>query len=933
MNRHVKMGWVAAGLACLAGGSVAAPERPPNLVFILMDDLGIRDLGCYGSTFHRTPHIDRLCAEGLKFTQAYAAGPICSPTRASILTGQYPARLRLTDFIPGRVFADTEVTCPVPAKSIPLKTPSIVSELKRAGYASAIFGKWHVANSPKLNPAAYGFDESFDDGPGLNKESPPEDPKGVFTLTGKAIDFIGRHKDRPFFLFLSHYSVHNPVACNPALRDEYAARADPAAGQKHPGYAAMLDDTDRSVGQLLAAIKELGLEENTVVLFFSDNGGLEGNTSCAPFRGGKGSLYEGGVRVPLIVRWPGRIPPGGVTDEIVSSVDFLPTFLELAGAAPLPSVLDGKSFAPVWAGTGGMEREAIFWHFPHYYQREYLPCSAVRAGRYKLIHLYGAGRDELYDLEADASELHDLAATMPEKVAELSVLLAKWKASVNAQEVAANPAYVPDVVASGAGSVATESAASFRSAGVQAIVLGAWLKHGTYVANAEIALTGTMALGGSRAGANDRVGLMVGKGAGNLSGGNLNKDGYAIGASTTVAYPGPMERYSVVRPAPADSDHAEAAASAPGHSIRYALNLTLAPTFNNGKDGPHSHRYALGFDYDQDGRYEVVAEGAFEVAEHDRIRIGFLAQKGATATAAANTNTFTYRVLPRHVALPGNTGMPTDRSARAEDRKVFDVVLVAGQSNAVGFDADAATLAPDPADTEVRFWWRCGDPPPDEYDSTGGGAWTPLQPQPRGTPDPDKTKPRQYGNFRFERGGFGPEIGFARRLTSKQTNPLAIIKVAFSGTGIGTDWDPAAAGKDGACYRALLDEVRQALAAAEAEGLAVRLRALIWVQGENDAKPEKAAVYEEKLYELVGSLRRDLSAPNLAVLMGVNTTFGGGTNMVQVVDAQKAVASRMPRCVYVDTEGASLANQAHFDTDGTLEIGRRFAEALIQNRF
>lgn len=265
-------------------------------------------------------------------------------------------------------------------------------------------------------------------------------------------------------------------------------------------------------------------------------------------------------------------------------------------------------------------------------------------------------------------------------------------------------------------------------------------------------------------------------------------------------------------------------------------------------------------------------------------------------------------------------------------QEVRDLIIVAGQSNAVGFDADRSELPQDAADRDVLFWWRCGDPPPDEYDSICAG-WTHLQPQPRGNPNPDKSIPRQYGNFRFDNGGFGPEIGLARTLAKVQHRPVAIAKVAFSGTGISTDWDPKASGERGLCYRALIAEVKKAVSAAESDGITLCPRALIWVQGESDASAGKAAAYESNLINMISALRGDLSAPGLPVLLGVNTKFGGAGRMEKVINAQKAAAEHIFRCVYVDTSGATVANNAHFDAAGTLEAGRRFAEALVQNNF
>jgi hypothetical protein len=272
-----------------------------------------------------------------------------------------------------------------------------------------------------------------------------------------------------------------------------------------------------------------------------------------------------------------------------------------------------------------------------------------------------------------------------------------------------------------------------------------------------------------------------------------------------------------------------------------------------------------------------------------------------------------------------------------------DLILVAGQSNAVGFDANASELPADLADQNVLFWWRCGDPPPDEHDTTSGGQWTHLQPQPRGNPlartsgEPGEAQfklSRQYGNFGKPEGGFGPEMGLARELAAKKTAPLAIVKAAFSGTAMGTDWNPADAGDGGKCYRALIAETKAAIAAATAQGITLHLRALVWVQGESDANPTAAPAYEQALTEMLASLRKELAAPELIALLAINTRFGNRKNpdVPTVIAAQKAIAAKDKRCAYVDTEGAETLppTHTHFTAPGTLEVGKRFAEALLQ---
>ena len=268
-------------------------------------------------------------------------------------------------------------------------------------------------------------------------------------------------------------------------------------------------------------------------------------------------------------------------------------------------------------------------------------------------------------------------------------------------------------------------------------------------------------------------------------------------------------------------------------------------------------------------------------------------------------------------------------SPAAETR---DLLLIAGQSNAVGYDAKPSELPADAADKDVLFWFRAGDPPPDEFDTTSGGKWTHLQPQPKGNPAPKTKGPRQYGNFSGPDGGFGPELGLARALVAKEKQPLAIVKAAWSGTGMAQDWNPADAGPGGSCYRALVSETKAAIAAAQAQGITLRPRALAWVQGESDANATAAPRYTQALGDMIAALRKDLAAPQLIALVAVNTQFGGGKNafMPKIVEAQQALAAKDPRCAYVDTASATLANNAHFDTAGTLDVGRRFADALVK---
>jgi len=441
-------------------GEAMTPAGRPNFVFILIDDLGWADVGCYGSRFYQTPHIDRLASRGMRFTDAYAAGPVCSPTRLSIMTGKYPARVRLTNYLTGRRWPDNSPLKPLQnwQTFMPLEEVTIAEALCGTGYISACIGKWHLepriqgnvkksANSLEtadLGPGAQGFDVVVSRGPS-------QLDKGVEAFTDKAVEFLREHKDRPFYLYLSHHSVHIPLEARPELIEKYRAKVRPNDPQNNPTYAGMIECVDSSVGRVVATLEELGLTDNTVVVFTSDNGGLsvkEGPntpaTSNSPLRAGKGFLYEGGIRVPLIVCWPGKIQPGSTCNVPVLSTDFFPTFLEIAGLAKQPGLaIDGESLVPLLTQSGSLTREALYWHYPHYSNQGGLPCGAVRVGDYKLIEFYEDDRVELYNLSGDLGEQHDIAAAMPEKAADLRRRLHDWLTSLDAQIPPKNPDYDP----------------------------------------------------------------------------------------------------------------------------------------------------------------------------------------------------------------------------------------------------------------------------------------------------------------------------------------------------------------------------------------------------------------------------------------------------------------------------------------------------------
>jgi len=478
------VGLGAASLALNGGASVSAQDtaesatKRPNFVFILVDDLGWIDVGCYGSKFYETPNIDKLAAEGMRFTDGYAACAVCSPTRAAVMTGRYPARLGVTDWIRsrfqgGKIPADKKnpgqyvggrnkkLLCPPNALWMELEEITIAEALKSAGYTSCHIGKWHLG-ADDWYPGRQGFD--FNIG-GCDFGQPPTyfDPyfrKGQGSIPtleprsqgeyltdregDEAVDFIRRHKDKPFFLYMAHYAVHTPIQGKKDLIEKYKAKTP--TDQKNPTYAAMVESVDDAVGKITAVLDELNLAENTIVFFTSDNGGLLGVTSNAPLRSGKGYPYEGGIREPVIVRWPKVIKPGTVSREPVTSVDYFPTICEAAGV-PLPRDrdIDGVSLLAHLKSNGAkkLDREALFWHFPHY-RGDVLPYSIVRAGDWKLIKRYEGKTSELFNLKDDLSEETDLSEKMPERVRGLDAKLSKWLRATGAKMPRQNPDYDPD---------------------------------------------------------------------------------------------------------------------------------------------------------------------------------------------------------------------------------------------------------------------------------------------------------------------------------------------------------------------------------------------------------------------------------------------------------------------------------------------------------
>ncbi len=469
-------------------------KKSPNFVFILVDDLGWTDLGCYGSSFYETSNIDLLASQGTRFTSAYAACPVCSPTRASILTGKYPARIGLTDWIPGRQAYAGPQACDklVPEDfelEMKLEEVTIAEALKENGYRTFFAGKWHLGQDSIYWPEFQGFDINaggwsagwprggyFSPYENPRLASGPEGEHLADRITSESISFLESAGSDPFFLYLSFYSVHTPLQAKNKLIEKYTKkshdlgladipqllsdkdwiRTAPPAGnyverviQGHPVYAGMIETLDENIGRLMKKLEELGIEDNTIIFFMSDNGGLataEGSpTSNLPLRAGKGWLYEGGIREAMIIKWPGRTEAGSSCDVPVTSTDFYPTILEMGGLELLPEQhIDGISLLPLIDGNHVPEERPIFWHYPHYSNQGGKPGAAVRKGRYKLIEFFEDQRTELYDLDIDQGETYDLAGEMPEKAEELLQVLHSWQEKTGARMMHPNPVYDPD---------------------------------------------------------------------------------------------------------------------------------------------------------------------------------------------------------------------------------------------------------------------------------------------------------------------------------------------------------------------------------------------------------------------------------------------------------------------------------------------------------
>lgn len=447
--------------------SNAAVEKP-NVVFLLVDDLGWGDFGPYGAKFYETPNIDKLAADGMLFTNAYAACTVCSPSRAAILSGCYPARLHLTDWIAGHNDPKAKLKIPDWKMNIDHERIVLPEALKEAGYATGFFGKWHLMpnGQPDMRehfPTNHGFNINIGgrewgqpkgkgkyfhpfEMPGMDEGKPGDYLTDI--LTDKAIEFIDQNgKKKPFLLYFSYYNLHSPLMAPADRVAKYTKKAATFKNEKNellnPVRAAMVESLDLSIGRLVEKLEKMGIADNTLIILTGDNGGDHQETTGG-LREYKGYSHEGAVRVPLIVKWPGKIKAESTNDEMVIGMDFYPTILEFAGLAAKPDQhVDGVSLVPLLSGAKTeLDRDTLHWHYPHYHRTK--PYGSIREGDWKLIEFFEDGKLELFDLKNDPYEAKDLGASNPEKAQQLLEKLKSWRVSVKAQMMTPNPNYVPE---------------------------------------------------------------------------------------------------------------------------------------------------------------------------------------------------------------------------------------------------------------------------------------------------------------------------------------------------------------------------------------------------------------------------------------------------------------------------------------------------------
>ena len=458
------IGVAALSLLLFAACTAPAPDSTPpadatvdttpwNVVLFLADDLAWNQVGYHGTTFYETPTIDAVAAAGMTFSNAYSANPVCSPTRASLMTGKNPARLQITDYIPGSPYPYARLLRPAEVPGLPLEEVTIAELFKSQGYATGHFGKWHlnvdkeyVPGRP-MDPRSQGFDDVLTTVKPEYEDDPLADAHHAHKITERSLAFVDANRDNAFFLYVTHHVVHRPLLEDPKLIAKYEAKPDADDPVNNAIMGAMIETMDTGFGQILDRIEEHGLTDRTIVIFYSDNGGFEQLQAQDPFRGGKAMIWEGGIRVPLAVKWPGVVEPGSASDELVISDDFFPTIADILDVDELPADIDGLSLLPVLNGSGSLDRDTLYFHYPHYHHLGYKPAGAIRQGDFKLIEWFegtvaGVGPAvSLFNLADDPGETTDLAADKPELADSLLQQLAAWRQEIGAGEMTINPGY------------------------------------------------------------------------------------------------------------------------------------------------------------------------------------------------------------------------------------------------------------------------------------------------------------------------------------------------------------------------------------------------------------------------------------------------------------------------------------------------------------
>ncbi len=459
IKRLGQIGVVVAGTSTMQGllNSCAKTDKKWNVVFILTDDLGWNQVGYHSSRYYETPNIDKIAAQGMQFTSAYSASPVCSPTRASLMTGKNPARLHITDYIPGSRYPYAKVLNPTILKDgLPLGEVTLAEMFKQHGYATGHFGKWHLNKDKnyqpgrKGDPESQGFDEVYTSvKPGYDHD-PDADAHHAKIITKRSIEFINKNKDKPFFCYVSHHVVHRPIMENKDLVAKYEEKDGSDDPVNNPIMGAMIETMDNGIGEILETLEKNKLTDNTIVVFYSDNGGFEQLQDQAPLNGGKAMIFEGGIKVPLAIKWPGVISTGSKCEVPVISDDFFPTFASVLNENSISKDIDGYNILPLLKQKGKIDRDALYFHFPHYHHLGYKPAGAIREGDYKLIEWFeesktgGDNAYQLFNLKDDVGENKDLSNEMPDLVERLKNKLHDWRKKMNAQEMEVNPDHNPE---------------------------------------------------------------------------------------------------------------------------------------------------------------------------------------------------------------------------------------------------------------------------------------------------------------------------------------------------------------------------------------------------------------------------------------------------------------------------------------------------------